>query len=53
MEVFGNCDWPTHYLLSKADGGVSRLYRRLPLKSLIAWIGQHTRMLLLVQRKPA
>lgn len=52
MEVFGNCDWPTHYLLSKTDGGLSTLYRQLPLKGLIAWMGQRTRMAFLVQRKP-
>jgi SAM-dependent methyltransferase len=51
LDVFGNCDWPMHYMLSKADGGIARLYRQLPLKSLIAWIGRYTRMALLVQRK--
>ena len=53
MEVFGNCDWPMQYLLSKTDGGVASLYQRLPLKGLIAWLAQRTRMALLVQRKLA
>ena len=52
MEVFGNCDWPMHYFLSKAGGGMVSLYRRLPLKSLVACLGQYNRMVLLVQRKP-
>lgn len=51
MEVFGNCEWPMHYFLSKADGGFSRLYRRFPLKKLTAFVSQQSRMALLVQRK--
>ncbi len=51
MEVFGNCEWPMRYFLSKASGGVASLYRRLPLKGLIAWMSQYTRTVYLVQRK--
>lgn len=51
MEVFGNCEWPMHYFLSKSDGGFAALYRRLPLKALTAYVGQRTRMALIVQRK--
>jgi len=51
MEVFGNCEWPMRYFLAKADGGFAALHRRLPMKGLTAWVGQHTRMALLVQRK--
>jgi SAM-dependent methyltransferase len=52
IEVFGNCGWPMRYFLSKGDGQVARLYRRLPLKGLIAWMSKHTRMACLVQCKP-
>lgn len=51
LEVFGNCDWPMDFYLSRADGGVGKLYRSLPLKRLIAWLSHHTRMTLIVQRK--
>ena len=51
MDVFGNCEWPMSYFLAKAQGGAAAIYRRLPLKGLTAWLCQHTRMALLVQRK--
>ncbi len=51
MEVYGNCEWPMHYFLSKSDGGFAPLYRRLPMKWFTAWVCQYTRMVLLVQRK--
>lgn len=51
MEVFGNAEWPMRYFLAKANGGSAVLHRRLPLKGVTAWVCQHTRMALLVQRK--
>jgi SAM-dependent methyltransferase len=53
MEVFGNCEWPMHYYLQRADGGVAALYRKLPFKGIIAWMSRHTRMAMIVQRKLA
>lgn len=51
LKVFGNCEWPMHYFLSRANGGVAKLYRALPGKSLWAWLASHTRMSLLIHRK--
>jgi len=53
IEVFGNCGWPMDFFLSKGSGGMSRIYRKLPLKRPMAWISRHNRMACLVQRKPA
>jgi SAM-dependent methyltransferase len=53
MEVFGNCEWPMLYFLSKAGGGAGAMHRRLPLKRFTASLFQHTRNAFLVQRKTA
>lgn len=52
MEIFGNCEWPMRYFLAKSDGGMAKLYKRLPMKGFVAWLSKHTRTALLVQRKP-
>ncbi len=51
-EVFGNCDWPMGYFLSKGGHGfMHKLHSALPTKGIIEFICMNTRYALLVNRK--
>jgi hypothetical protein len=52
-EVFGNYEWPMHRFLANMNGGVSRLYRRFPMKRLTGRLCRELRMAFLVNVKQA
>jgi SAM-dependent methyltransferase len=49
--IFGNCEFPNRYYILHAPGGVARLCRRLPFKSLTGWASGQFRIGLLHAKK--
>ena len=53
LETFGNCRWPMRFYVDHAPGGFSRVFRRLPFKSLWGLLSRETRFGLLFLKKEA
>jgi len=49
--VFGNCEFPDEYYILWAPGGVARVCRKLPFKSLTGWASAQFRHGLLYAKK--
>jgi SAM-dependent methyltransferase len=49
--VFGNCEFPNRYYILRAPGGVARMCRHLPFKSLTGWASGQFRMGFLYAKK--
>ena len=53
MRVFGNVSWPMDFFLSRVDGGVAKLWRKLPFKRFVGLLSRELRMGFMVHRKAA
>lgn len=51
MDVFGNVRWPMRFYLSRAHGGVAKVWRLSPAKGLVELLSRELRMAFMVQKK--